>query len=529
MFKVFDGVQYVAGIVVIVHYLVAGAVITGFIITLTQPKMFENRNRKLIIIILISALIQLLINSIRLLLQFFIYYDQDYESVMLSHSIIIPFLVKLFNLIISVSMILAYLSRAWLLLYQHKYHNVMSNKFWMVLLNKHVCFTNFWIKHINSFGNERYLLKRCAILSLIYPLTVSIVAQYLHSHHIHIWRRTRPVAITLIFFILFGMMTARKIWKKLPKEEDVYGIRDELQRVINSWVPLTLLCIIPVIFGMIKPEYNAACLCIIFFVCCILCYFLVYYSVFWVMKRYLIEQKKFKDIIDITHVPFTKLMGNIENYQKFMHFLNVRFAVSRFLFLTEYIQFKRSLVETEYFHNDAYFMINNKKITFELELPPTLPLSCFVIESNECNNDHFYRHIIQKMMGLVAKYLCLEATLAVNSFNDKVRSNLIQELCKEEHFINNPSHNCCKISKQYVIERCCQLLEQFEKAAYLVSLQLNRKFWVFCQLRKIQYVEKASGKITDAKKSYQSSHPSETSCTRNRSYSGSILQSISEI
>ena len=120
-----------------------------------------------------------------------------------------------------------------------------------------------------------------------------------------------------------------------------------------------------------------------------------------------------------------------------------------------------------------------------------MPLSIYTIKNDDNINTikqtemkyyNFLKMFMLKSKGLVSKYLSLNAKVPVQNFNNKVRNEIFTILSKEEKFNNFNSH----ITKIDAFKRCCKLLEQFEQAAFLITLQLNKRFWIFCKLKELE-------------------------------------------
>lgn len=99
---------------------------------------------------------------------------------------------------------------------------------------------------------------------------------------------------------------------------------------------------------------------------------------------------------------------------------------------------------------------------------------------------------MKQSVGLFQKYLALDATVPVQNFNEKIR--------KEMYRILNDYRDRQYIAETDALTKCLNLMQQFEKSAFHVSLQLNRSFWMYCNLKKLE-----SEKQNTASKSVYSS------------------------
>eukprot|EP01083_Nonionella_stella_P107302 310641_1 len=87
---------------------------------------------------------------------------------------------------------------------------------------------------------------------------------------------------------------------------------------------------------------------------------------------------------------------------------------------------------------------------------------------------------------------------------------------------------CDECSKDEAFAKCCALLEQFEKAAYFISLQLNRIFWAFCRLTQIEDLQPLKSNRTSKHRNENHKLKSRSkSRSRSRSRSGSRSRSKS--
>eukprot|EP01083_Nonionella_stella_P078975 216435_1 len=121
-------------------------------------------------------------------------------------------------------------------------------------------------------------------------------------------------------------------------------------------------------------------------------------------------------------------------------------------------------------------------MSFEMSLPSTLPLSSFVMgyEMETATDTVDFMPMVDmfmtKAIGLFDKYLTADATVPVHNFDTKVRNNMVNIFERYES-MKHPN-------KTDALEICFSVLEQFERAAFLISLQLNRQFWNFTRSTK---------------------------------------------
>ena len=297
--------------------------------------MFEHRKIKLIILVLIGCGIQLLATFARLS-TIFLYNcpEEQYE-----YKIIVMFLIKLSHAFGVLLITSAYLGRTYLLLYQHRYNEYMSNKYWMILLNQESFDNNIWIKNINTFGSEHKVMIGIIALCTFNSIFILGIGIHFFNYFSAPNHKFRPIAILSLIFIVIIMILARQIWNRLPQKSDAYEIRQELRYVILCTISVCLAGIITVILGGIFSKYNEIFLLLLYFLSTLGCLIFIYFSVLWVIQRYIKRRRDTdtqKQAVDIIHkTPFTQSMKNLDLYQGFMQFLNEHFAVSRFLFLTE--------------------------------------------------------------------------------------------------------------------------------------------------------------------------------------------------
>lgn len=304
--------------------------ITAYYLMPANSKMYQERKSKLVIVSLIGCIIVLLVTIIKLCTYFvFTDIEEDYD-------------ILLFGAIIGWTLIIsAYLSRTYLLLYQHKYNQVISDKFWMIPLHKESFEHNFWIRNIKKFGNEKWLIKYLGIAHVLYLSLSFGITTYTHYYHNEWKQKTRPAALFLCFYFCVSMIFAQQIWSRFPENTDGFGIRAELKRAMITILSLCCYLIISIVLVLIFPKYKTCFAVSRKFCNAICCFLFIYYSIFWVIKRFLKQQHS---IIIIENVPFTKSMKQIKIYREFMSFLNQHFAVSRLLFLTEVVSMFRLIV-----------------------------------------------------------------------------------------------------------------------------------------------------------------------------------------
>eukprot|EP01084_Bolivina_argentea_P101987 182780_1 len=428
--------------------------------------MFEQRKVELITLTLIGCIIELIFVVSNLTKSFFSYGIRNGGNLFTYNSV--HLLTGILGWILIIS---GFLSRIFLLLYEHKHNELMSNKFWIILLNENSFVKSFWVRNINRFGNQRWLLKFVGIIVISYAIFTFVVTKLLNRYYrnILIKYHIRPAPTLMLIFIIVSIVIAFTIWINLPSKNDAYGIRQELKYTLIS-LSFPIICAALTLF--ILPTYIPGPQRIVsIIVTCfnaIGCFIFGCFPTLWVARTFMIQQLNSQandqndciQLRDMQKLAFTKAMKELEMYEEFMQYLKEHFAVTRLLFLTEYAQFKTSL-----FMNHSEI---NEKLPFQMELPTTLPLSNFVINDNETENavDVF----MEKIIALFQKYLAPKAKHPLNNFNYVIRdeiSNMIDEHVKSK---------CICISKTEALKQYEKLLQQFEKAAFYVAWQLNRTF-----------------------------------------------------
>ena len=157
----------------------------------------------------------------------------------------------------------------------------------------------------------------------------------------------------------------------------------------------------------------------------------------------------------------------------------------------QYAQFKKSLMDNQPEFTE-FIGINDEagKIAFELQLPSNLPSSSFIMDIISRSDEHYYLKFIEQFMkqskGLFNKYLAIHATVPAQNFDDYVRNEILAMYKDYDEYCRSMSIVC---TKQDVMEKCFNLLLQFERAAFLISFQLNRRFSVFCKLRQLEIAQ----------------------------------------
>ena len=203
----------------------------------------------------------------------------------------------------------------------------------------------------------------------------------------------------------------------------------------------------------------------------------------------------------------------------------------------QYAHFKQSLFMETQSEFAEFIGINDKthKIAFELELPSRLPLSSFVLvadndESTKMvhDNNHYIKFLdefMKQSKGLFNKYLAFNATVFVDNFNLDARYQILRMF--EEYDDMRKVDTKKSMSKGDVMGACFDLLQQFEKAAFLVSLQLNRKFWLYSKLERLAVSNEKEKSQRGRSKSYSRSRSKSKSKSRSRSRSNSRSKSKS--
>ena len=116
-----------------------------------------------------------------------------------------------------------YITRVYLLNYDHQYHNMILNKEWIVLINQNEFNNNYYIKNKTTLGNPKWILKLVIIPLFLIVISIYITLAFFVPTH----TRNIKLGYYLINSIFSGIIMLY-FWHKFPEEMDTIGLRKEL-------------------------------------------------------------------------------------------------------------------------------------------------------------------------------------------------------------------------------------------------------------------------------------------------------------
>eukprot|EP01083_Nonionella_stella_P143815 447747_1 len=152
-----------------------------------------------------------------------------------------------------------YSLRVWLLYYEHKYHQQLSQHQWELFLNPSQI-TDYWfIYNRSTVGRPRVLYKGALILWLIVSLihlNILLLTQNTSRFYISYWSY-------LLFILALCVIFIAIIWRKLPRNDE-FEIKTELKFFITCFIIITVAAIaimaviISVQFDIVSMDLNVS-------------------------------------------------------------------------------------------------------------------------------------------------------------------------------------------------------------------------------------------------------------------------------
>eukprot|EP01084_Bolivina_argentea_P076126 137942_1 len=239
--------------------------------------------------------------------------------------------------------LILYTVRVWCLYYDHKIHSLADNKQWHSVINNTHFSNNWFMKHRSTYGNEKWI-----IWYIIHPIFIIIESIYIITK-LH----TAMIAVVWFGCLIFIIL----IWKRFPQKTDVLYIRNELKiyllvNILNFISALGVQIVLKFFFPEIGYiiSYMAVLINLVMF------YVLIIYPI---NNMDISDETDYeelsvsnRDILKKQPNPSTAMKSWIhflndkeENYAVFMQHVGREFTSETLLFITEYVQFKRYIID----------------------------------------------------------------------------------------------------------------------------------------------------------------------------------------
>ena len=262
------------------------------------------------------------------------------------------------------------LIRIWLLYYDMQVSHILKNKNWQMIIDSNSIENNWYFKSKNQkryYNNGKMLFKIGFTFDVIYFCLCWILNRYRYD-----WFSQFLVLFDLLVKVTIGGL----IWRKFGQfsNRDSFSIQNDLK----AFIIFGLVTFFPVAYGYYETETHSGP----FYFCL---YILIVYPVmtiipFYIWVPYVIRmQTKKRNKINISkdngkkRIHWSEVVGDSENYQKFINHLESEFSVENLLFITEYIQIKNLLKQR--YNSIWQQLINDKKHASKIKFNVLLPTS----------------------------------------------------------------------------------------------------------------------------------------------------------
>eukprot|EP01084_Bolivina_argentea_P310674 537622_1 len=297
-----------------------------------------------------------------------------------------------FYFISQIGSALFFVARIWYLYYDHKLYEIVNNKVWHSVINN-VHFENSWfVKQKHTYGDEKYIL-----LNICVPIFVVSSIIYLILYFTLFATGDLVSGVVISIAAVFGV----KIWRKFPKYHDTLSIRKELKiYLLLTFVSIIVMAIYILISWQFPQIYFVIHFCGMISISIAL-YILVIYPIKSIEMDSLIEMMSLQthDVQDKKHwIEFLNENNKqMDHYSSFMTFLGQELSAENLLFITEYLQLKRHVINnTNLLNADAVSQINGQCDELILPTSNDFPISFIVTE---------YKDFMVAVKSLYSKYV----------------------------------------------------------------------------------------------------------------------------
>ena len=359
-----------------------------------------------------------------------------------------------------------YVTRVWLLYYDMLLSKIQKNREWRMIIDPKVSNiidseSKFALNNQNTLYKTKALLKICGIGFLIeyiiigYPLMFILNAT---SNRGSILDSNNQGSffinpyMTLMYFIRFCF--GYYIWRKMNKLKmiDNFGIRKEIHHVIIQVTCGIIIFIVSVlinavvagVYGLINDNVNEAIsqLTSIYFTIIFGCaniYVMFIYPI-KVYDKFSNDKNNNKGVNDAENKKYiesishwTQIMNTEIGYEEFMDYLAREFSTENLLFITEYIEVKKVLMD--YFPHilDKLKQEHGSECGFFVEFA-TLTSDEYKSLETRANGTYTITDTVKKFSGGFGSQLASVSTTADASNIDE---NPDSTLASENHFIQS--------------------------------------------------------------------------------------------
>merc|ERR1719242_1427604 len=358
-----------------------------------------------------------------------------------------------------IGLVILIVIRIYLLHFDFQYTKIWNSKTWSNFINASYVDCNFYVKNRNKFGRASYLLTRIVIPILVLIVVIQIVITNIAMKSFDDIKMTvnDPFYQMIIFAVDFAVcaLVGFWYWNKFPKIGDTLHIREELQissilfMVIGVWLVAGGIWSSVFLSGDTTLPRQILVIGLQFLYTTGVMILVIYPK--WRMHKK--SSHEMMAVLTSTHdagysyAEWTSVIDTDEGYCEFAQFLNMEFSIENLLFVTEYAQLKKAMLE----HEELKQSMENNELTWNLNLPQSAPQSLIVkgfsMEDSNC--------VFTAIQKLYVKYIdSTQAMLAVN-ISYKVRRELDKAM-----------YNCAvgKDSTNHNVVECDRLMPLLERA-----------------------------------------------------------------
>jgi len=324
-------------------------------------------------------------------------------------------------------------SRVWLLYFDYHHGTSLASKSWQILISPDSVEQNWFLQNRRTLGNHDFILKWIIGPIVFLRIIVHIALIYLVPSASFLYVEPILFGVNTVIVLLFMGW----IWSKYPKFEDTFFIRHELRIVfLTVAIGSTCLGILLVILRHfnISPAMQA---CVgQLFAGFMLLMMIVYPKRMMIheLEEMVQYQSGGRGQIDLAD-HWENKMGTKHGYQQFANYLTKQFAVESLLFVTEFVQLRRAMLQCEAM---SEHIGTESRLTYVLHLAPDLPLSAMteqlIDKLKHAEDSNLPAIVYDSMEELYHKYIEIGTKLEVNiSFRERKKIDDI--------FVKDPSNS----------------------------------------------------------------------------------------
>eukprot|EP01084_Bolivina_argentea_P029153 54110_1 len=321
--------------------------------------------------------------------------------------------------------------RIYLLYFDHEYNHILITKKWKILVDPLVEKNNwFLINRRNKYGSSIFVMTRILLPLLFIYFSVFISLRFTIYAMNNDAVKYKDTASSIDFsFAAFSAVAASIVgiyfWKKYPNFNDNLLIRKEIKLTLKLYLIYSFFKITMIsTMAIFEFHFGGIATTIVQFICVATLWLMIKYP----QRIYLKKKQEIK-----TKQPPVLWKDSIctkEQYESFANFLEKEFSIENLLFITEYMQLKKAMLD--YGSLTSMPLMVGLESSDLIKLPDSIPLSLIAKEcTKEMETGNDVNDICFNAMDKIFwKYIDESSALEVNISS-------FARLRLQKHFRNN--------------------------------------------------------------------------------------------